>query len=102
MITGRQLRESLRKWQSPSDPSTNHNIACNRQHVGTAEWFCEGDIFELWKVTGSLLWIHGKRMHAPLSLDGIDDLMGHLLCSGLWKERSMVCRSLIHAVTGNL
>ena len=60
--TGRQLRESLRKWQSPSDPSTNHNIACNRQHGGTTEWFCKGNIFEKWKATGSLLWIHGKRM----------------------------------------
>ncbi|KAH9019910.1 hypothetical protein EDB83DRAFT_2298390, partial [Lactarius deliciosus] len=55
-----QLRESLRKWQSPSDPSTNHNIAGDRQHVGTAEWFFDSDQFENWKVTGSLLWIHGK------------------------------------------
>ncbi|KAH9167671.1 hypothetical protein EDB89DRAFT_1890364, partial [Lactarius sanguifluus] len=55
-----QLRESLRKWQSPPDPSTNHNIAGDRQHEGTAEWFFESDQFENWKVTGSLLWIHGK------------------------------------------
>ncbi|KAH9173158.1 hypothetical protein EDB89DRAFT_2242373 [Lactarius sanguifluus] len=56
----RQLRESLRRWQSPSDPSTNHNIACSLQHEGTAEWFCGGNIFEEWMVAGSLLWIHGK------------------------------------------
>ncbi|KAH9167666.1 hypothetical protein EDB89DRAFT_1909840 [Lactarius sanguifluus] len=55
-----QLRESLRKWQSPPDPSTNHNIAGDRQHEGTAEWFFEGNQFENWKVNGSLLWIHGK------------------------------------------
>ncbi|KAH8983638.1 ankyrin repeat-containing domain protein [Lactarius akahatsu] len=55
-----QLRESLRKWQSPPDPSTNHNIIGDRQHEGTAEWFFESDQFESWKVTGSLLWIHGK------------------------------------------
>ncbi|KAH9069464.1 hypothetical protein EDB83DRAFT_436884, partial [Lactarius deliciosus] len=55
-----QLRESLRKWQSPPDPSTNHNIAGDRQHEGTAEWFLDSDQFENWKVTGSLLWIHGK------------------------------------------
>jgi archaellum component FlaC len=61
MSTGRQMRESLRKWQSPSDPSINHNIACSLQHEGTALWFCGGDIFEEWKVTGSLLWVHGKR-----------------------------------------
>ncbi|KAH9055679.1 hypothetical protein EDB87DRAFT_1280661 [Lactarius vividus] len=55
-----QLRESLRKWQSPPDPSTNHNIAGDRQYEGTAEWFFESDQFENWKLTGSLLWIHGK------------------------------------------
>ncbi|KAH9173157.1 hypothetical protein EDB89DRAFT_1905449 [Lactarius sanguifluus] len=56
----RQLRESLRRWQSPSDPSTNHNIACDLQHEGTAEWFCDGNIFEEWRVAGPLLWIYGK------------------------------------------
>ncbi|KAH9019918.1 ankyrin repeat-containing domain protein [Lactarius deliciosus] len=56
----KQLRESLRKWQSPPDPSTNHNIAGDRQHEGTAEWFFESSQFEKWKLTGSLLWIHGK------------------------------------------
>ena len=61
-ITETQLREGLTKWQSPSDPSTNHNFACDRQHEGTAEWFCRGTKFEAWKVAGSLLWIHGKRM----------------------------------------
>ncbi|KAH9011717.1 ankyrin repeat-containing domain protein [Lactarius deliciosus] len=60
MFAGRQLRESLRKWQSPSDPSMNHVIASYCQHEGTAEWFCKGNIFEEWKATGSLLWIHGK------------------------------------------
>ncbi|KAH9036079.1 hypothetical protein EDB84DRAFT_1437750 [Lactarius hengduanensis] len=59
-ITENQLRESLMKWQSPPDPSTNHNIAGGRQHEGTAEWFFEGNQFENWKVTGSLLWIYGK------------------------------------------
>ncbi|KAN0133566.1 Ankyrin repeat-containing domain protein [Lactarius tabidus] len=56
----RQLRESLWKWQSPPDPSINHNVACNLQHKGTAEWFCDGSTFEEWKITGTLLWIHGK------------------------------------------
>ena len=60
-IAGNQLRESLRKWQSPPDPSTNHNIAGDRQHEGTAEWFIESDIYEKWNEVGSLLWIHGKR-----------------------------------------
>ncbi|KAH9069587.1 hypothetical protein EDB83DRAFT_2582810 [Lactarius deliciosus] len=55
-----QLRDSLRKWQSPPDPSTNHNIAGDRQHEGSAEWFFESSQFENWKLIGSLLWIHGK------------------------------------------
>src|SRR6266702_2634396 len=67
-IAGNQLRECVRKWQSPPDPSTNHNIASDRQHEGTAEWFFESDKFENWKVTGSLLWIHGKRTFFYLRL----------------------------------
>ncbi|KAH9167673.1 hypothetical protein EDB89DRAFT_2245573 [Lactarius sanguifluus] len=53
-----QLRESLRKWQSSPDPSTNYNIAGDRQHKGTAEWFFESNRFENRKVTGSLPWVH--------------------------------------------
>ncbi|KAH9073545.1 hypothetical protein EDB83DRAFT_81769 [Lactarius deliciosus] len=55
-----QLRESLRRWVTPSDPSTNHNIACDIHHGGTAEWFYQGSTFAEWKSTGSLLWIYGK------------------------------------------
>ncbi|KAI9437139.1 hypothetical protein H4582DRAFT_1776167, partial [Lactarius indigo] len=59
-ITVEQLREGLRRWQSPPDPSTNHNFASDRQHEGTAEWFIKDDKFGEWKATGPLLWIHGK------------------------------------------
>ncbi|KAF8497821.1 hypothetical protein F5888DRAFT_1578470, partial [Russula emetica] len=57
-----QLRQDLRRWLSPQDPSTNHNIACNAHHKGTATWFFEGRTYNEWKSTGSesLLWIHGK------------------------------------------
>ncbi|KAN0136399.1 hypothetical protein V8E53_005767 [Lactarius tabidus] len=55
-----QLRESLRKWQSPPDPSTNHHIVGDRQHAGTAEWFIKSYKCHKWKADGSLLWIHGK------------------------------------------
>ncbi|KAH9169877.1 hypothetical protein EDB89DRAFT_2072549 [Lactarius sanguifluus] len=55
-----QLQDSLKKWQSSLDPSTNHNIACGRQHGGTTGWFCQGSVFGEWKLTGSLLWTHGK------------------------------------------
>ena len=68
ILTGNQLRQDLRRWLSPPDPSTNHNIARNAHHEGTATWFFQGNIFEEWKSSGSLLWIHGKRMpHPPLS-----------------------------------
>ncbi|KAN0129971.1 hypothetical protein V8E53_012226 [Lactarius tabidus] len=53
-------REYLRKWVTPPDPSTNHNIACDIHHGGTAEWFSQGGIFTGWKSIGSLLWIYGK------------------------------------------
>ncbi|KAH9069576.1 hypothetical protein EDB83DRAFT_2582766, partial [Lactarius deliciosus] len=75
-----QLRESLRRWQSPPDPSTNHNIAGDRQHEGTAEWFLDSDQFENWKVTGSLLWIHGK----PGSGKSV-------LCSAIINEVTTMC-----------
>ena len=60
-ITGNQLRDKLLQWLSPPDPSINHNIASKAHHNGTAEWFFRGSIYSQWKLTGSLLWIHGKR-----------------------------------------
>ena len=62
VLVGDQLRESLRKWATPPDPSTNHSIACGIQHDGSAQWFFRGRIFLEWKSTASLLWIYGKRM----------------------------------------
>src|SRR6266571_6460157 len=66
LLTGNQLRESLRRWVTPLDPSMNHNIACDIHYGGTSEWFFQGSIFAEWKSTGSLLWIHGKRTFFPL------------------------------------
>jgi hypothetical protein len=64
ILTGNQLRQDLRRWLSPPDPSTNHNIACNVHHKGTATWFFEGRTHREWKSTDfeSLLWFHGKRV----------------------------------------
>jgi hypothetical protein len=64
ILTGNQLRQDLCRWLSPQDPSTNHNIARNAHHKGTATWFFEGRAYNKWKSTGSesLLWIHGKRV----------------------------------------
>ena len=66
ILPEKQLRESVHKWLSPPDPSTNHNIACDTHHKKTASWFFQGSIFQEWKSTGALLWIHGKRSPHPL------------------------------------
>jgi hypothetical protein len=70
ILTGNQLRQDLRRWLSPTDPSTNHNIACNAHYEGTATWFFEGSTYKEWKSTGSesLLWIHGKRVSLSRSV----------------------------------
>src|SRR6266852_8585040 len=60
--TGNQLRDSLLRWLSPSDPSINHNFASKAHHNGTAQWFFQGGIYHQWKCTSSFLWIHGKRV----------------------------------------
>ncbi|KAH9069570.1 ankyrin repeat-containing domain protein [Lactarius deliciosus] len=62
------ITDSLRTWQSPPDPFTNHNIAGDRQHEGTAEWIFESNQFESWKVAAG----SGK---AVLCSAIIDDLM---------------------------
>ena len=67
ILTGNQLRQDLHRWLSPPDPSTNHNIARSAHHEGTATWFFQGNIYNEWRSSGPLLWIHGKRMaHLPL------------------------------------
>jgi len=71
VLAGSQLWESFHRWLSPPDPSTNHNIACRTHHKRTATWFFQGSIFDEWKKTGSLLWIHGKRAHLSHSLSDI-------------------------------
>jgi len=60
-IQWNQLKQLLRAWLSPADPSTNHNIARKAQHKGTAVWFFQGRIIIEWESSsGSLLWVHGK------------------------------------------
>src|SRR5258708_6644724 len=66
LLLGNQLRESTHNWLSPPDPSTNHNIACGTHHKKAATWFLRGGIYQEWKSTGSLLWIHGKRLSRRL------------------------------------
>ena len=88
IISGNQLRENIHKWLSPPDPSTNHNIACGTHHKRTASWFFQGTIFQEWKSTGSLLWIHGKRLHRRLFNSTPSNII--MYPSWLGQERSVV------------
>ena len=66
-LTGNQIRQDLRNWLSPPDPSVNYNTASDAHHEGTALWFIEGDTFKDWKASGSLLWLYGKRTSLSFS-----------------------------------
>ena len=87
ILSGNQLREAIHRWLSPSDPSTNYNIACATHHKKPASWFFQGTTFQEWKSTGSLLWIHGKRLAPPLfNLTASNTLF----CSWLGQEHPLV------------
>ena len=81
LFTGNLLRDNYLRWLSPSDPSTNPNIATKAHHDGTAQWFFQGSIFNNWKSAGSFLWIHGKReflldFTRPISPDHLGSIAG--------------------------
>jgi hypothetical protein len=86
--SGNQLRESTHSWLSPPDPSTNHNIACGTHYKKVATWFFQGGIYQEWKSTGSLLWIHGKRLSRRLS--NITRSYTILSFSWLWQKCYLV------------
>ena len=90
-ITGNQLRDSLRQWLSPPDPSINYNIATDAHHIGTAQWFFQGSIFKDWQSTGSFLWVHGNR--TSLACLQIFLLTNSQFCSGLREDHFLVCPS---------
>jgi hypothetical protein len=100
-VTRNQWRHDLRNWLSSPDPSTNHIILCGAQHQGTSQWFFRGNLFEVWKTSGSLLWVHGKRTSPNPGPSLFHSLMT-CLYSGFRKERPLVrCFSYIY-VSGNL
>jgi hypothetical protein len=90
--TGNQLRDSLFHWLSPPDPSTNHNIASKAHHHGTAQWFFQGSIFDEWKSTNNILWIHGKGV-LPFSFTTSSFLIIFQFHSWIGEECSLVCSS---------
>ena len=88
ITSGDQLREKIRRWLSPPDPSINHNAACAAHHNGTAAWFLEGPIYNAWKETGSLLWTRGNRtVYHSLLIPAVDDLWFR---SGIGQDCSLV------------
>ncbi len=99
ILSENQVRESAHKWLSPPDPSTNHNIACATHHKTTATWFFQGSIYKEWKSTGSLLWIHGKRLSRPVFSPTPSDAI--LSCSWLGKKCYLVCRFYIVPIRGD-
>ena len=84
MFTGNQMRQDIENWLSPADPFINFNTA-NEAHYGdTAEWFTQGSIFKNWKESGSILWIHGKRISSSLAVQP-SLLTGLHVHSGIWE-----------------
>ena len=84
MFTGNKMRQDIEMWLSPVDPFINFNTANEAHYEGTAEWFTQSSVFNSWKQSGSLLWIHGKRMSSILTVQ--PPLLTELhVDSGIWE-----------------
>ena len=88
-LTGNELRKDLRKWIVPPDPSVNYNTASGVHHEGTAAWCTKGNTLADWKTSGSLLWIHGKRMYS-INVQVLIATNNSWIDSWLWEEYSQV------------
>ncbi|KAM5521104.1 hypothetical protein FOXYSP1_14994 [Fusarium oxysporum f. sp. phaseoli] len=50
----------IERWLSPSDYSTNANLARTRRHPGTGTWLLDSSAFQEWKLgSRQHLWLHG-------------------------------------------
>ena len=61
ILLGTKQLQEIQNWLCPPDPSINHITAREAHHTGTAAWLVEGTIYHDWKLSGPLMWIHGKR-----------------------------------------
>jgi len=53
-------RNQILKWLSNTDPTINHNAACEKHEPQTGNWFIQGKDYSQWKETpSSFLWLHG-------------------------------------------
>ena len=56
------LRDKIRLWLKPPDPTTNYNTAVEARQVGTGAWLIQSQDFVDWMTTrGSFMWICGIR-----------------------------------------
>ncbi|KAN0127985.1 hypothetical protein V8E53_014162, partial [Lactarius tabidus] len=55
-----ELRQELRKWIAPPDPSVNFNAASCAHLEGTTAWCTKWNVLADWIKSGSMLWVHGK------------------------------------------
>jgi hypothetical protein len=76
-LAGKEERHNLQKWVSPPDSFVNYDVACDAHHKGTADWCTQGNTFNRWSESGSLLWICGKCAYIP-------QLLCHSLLTTSW------------------
>lgn len=54
------LRSAVRDWLKAPDTTIDYNIACNKRHPGTGQWFVKGDAFKRWlDQENAFLWLYG-------------------------------------------
>lgn len=82
----KQSQEQIKRWLSPSDPSTNYNKALQQRQEGSGLWFLQIDAFAKWKKTqNSFLWLYGIPGCGKTILSStiIEDLEKPLQCQSL-------------------
>ncbi|KAG7402908.1 Ankyrin repeat domain-containing protein 50 [Fusarium oxysporum f. sp. rapae] len=68
----------IKQWLSPSDYSTNANLARERRHPGTGAWLLNSPAFQEWKLgTRQHLWLYGLAGCGKTIL--ITTILDHLL-----------------------
>ncbi|EXA31380.1 hypothetical protein FOVG_17351 [Fusarium oxysporum f. sp. pisi HDV247] len=68
----------IKQWLSPSDYSTNANLARERRHPGTGTWLLNSPAFQEWKLgTRQHLWLYGLAGCGKTIL--ITTILDHLL-----------------------
>jgi hypothetical protein len=78
----------LRQWSDPPDRCSNFYAASDAHREGTAAWCIEGETFADWMVSGSLLWIHGKRKYTITAVLIVTN--DSWVDSWLWEDYSQV------------